>query len=195
MFMGIQAVCAALHGYGQGMRGRLANAEEFRGAMAKKIETSVKDELLKMLDGSQAHATFDDAVADFPVKLRGVVVDNLPYSAWQILDHIRIAQRDILQFSTLGTDYKPMKWPDEYWPKDAEPPSEGAWDDAVRSVIDDRNSFEALVKKTSEADLVKPFEWGDGQTLMREVLLVIDHSGYHTGELVMLRRLLGAWKK
>jgi uncharacterized damage-inducible protein DinB len=163
--------------------------------MTKKTETSVKEELLKMLDGSQAHATFDDAVADFPENLRGKVVDNLPYSAWQIVEHIRIAQRDILEFCTLGKDYKPMKWPEEYWPKDAEPSSKSAWDDSVKSVIEDRSSFEALVKKSSEADLVEPFEWGDGQTLMREAILVIDHSGYHTGELVMLRRLLGAWKK
>jgi uncharacterized damage-inducible protein DinB len=163
--------------------------------MTKSSETSVKDELLKMLDGSQAHATFDDAVADFPETLRGVVVDNLPYSAWQILEHIRLAQRDILDFCTLGKDYKPMKWPDNYWPKDAEPPTKTAWVEAVKATIDDRSSFEALIKKTSEENLVKPFEWGDGQTLFREALLVIDHSGYHTGELVMLRRLLGAWKK
>jgi uncharacterized damage-inducible protein DinB len=163
--------------------------------MAKNTETSIKDELLKMLDGSQAHASFDDAVADFPKKLRGVVVENLPYSAWQILDHIRVAQKDILEFCTLGKDYKPMKWPDEYWLKNPEPPSDTAWDDAVKGIVEDRESIESLVKKASEADLAKPFEWGDGQTLLREVLLVIDHSGYHTGEIVMLRRLLGAWNK
>jgi uncharacterized damage-inducible protein DinB len=163
--------------------------------MTKSAEASIKDELLKMLDGSQAHATFDDAVADFPERLRSVVVENLPYSAWQILEHIRIAQRDILDFCTLGKDYKPMKWPDEYWPKDAEPPTKSAWDDAVKSVVDDRGRVESLVKKASESDLAKPFDWGEGQTLLREVLLIIDHSGYHTGEIVMLRRLLGIWKK
>jgi uncharacterized damage-inducible protein DinB len=156
---------------------------------------SVRQQLIKMLDGSQAHATFDEAVAAFPVELRGVVLDKLPYSAWQILEHIRIAQHDILSFTTKGHEYKAMKWPDDYWPKESAPPNESAWDASVRCVIEERKAFEQVVKAASDADLVKPFEWGDGQTLLREALLVIDHSGYHTGELVMLRRLLGAWKK
>jgi uncharacterized damage-inducible protein DinB len=158
--------------------------------------TSVKSELLKMLDGSQAHATFEDAVKDFPEKLRGVVPEGLPYSAWQILEHIRIAQRDILEFSDNhdGT-YKHMKWPDAYWPKDAAPPSAEAWDTAVEAVLSDRKSFEALLESASEEQLIEPFSWGEGQTLFREAMLIIDHAGYHVGELIVLRRLLGAWKK
>jgi hypothetical protein len=165
--------------------------------MTKNVSaTSVKSELLKMLDGSQAHATFEDAVKAFPENLRGIAPEGLPYSAWQILEHIRIAQRDILEFSdNHDGKYKPMKWPDAYWPKDASPPSSEAWDAAIKSVLEDRKSFEALIEAATDEQLVAPFEWGEGQTLFREALLIIDHAGYHVGELIVLRRLLGAWKK
>jgi hypothetical protein len=163
--------------------------------MSGKKTQSVKEQLIKLLDGSQAHATFEDAVADFPVALRGVVPKGLPYSAWQIVEHIRIAQHDILTFSdNADGSYKPMKWPDDYWSKDAEPPTASAWDEAIASVLRDRKSLEALIEASSDAGLVEPFPWGDGQTLFREALLVIDHAGYHTGELIVLRRLLGVWK-
>ncbi|QMV17338.1 DinB family protein [Granulicella sp. 5B5] len=161
----------------------------------KSEATSVKSELLKMLDGGQAHATFEQAVKGFPAELRGVVPQGLPYSAWQIVEHIRIAQRDILEFSDNedGT-YKPLKWPDSYWPKEAAPPSKSAWDESVAMVLDDRARFEGLIADASEAKLVEPFAWGDGQTLFREAMLIVDHAGYHVGELIVLRRLLGAWK-
>jgi hypothetical protein len=161
-----------------------------------KSETpSVKSELLKMLDGGQAHATFEQAVKDFPTELRGVVPQGLPYSAWQILEHIRIAQRDILEFSNNHDGaYKPMKWPDAYWPKEAVPPSKSAWDESVHAVLEDRARFEAMIADASEVKLVEPLAWGDGQTLFREAMLIVDHAGYHVGELVVLRRLLGAWK-
>jgi hypothetical protein len=87
-----------------------------------------------------------------------------------------------------------MKWPDDYWPKDAEPPTESAWDEAIASVLRDRKSLEALIEASSDTGLAEPFAWGEGQTLFREALLIIDHAGYHTGELIVLRRLLGAWK-
>jgi hypothetical protein len=156
---------------------------------------SVKEQLVKLLDGSQAHATFEDAVADFPVALRGVVPTGLPYSAWQIVEHIRIAQHDILAFSdNADGSYKPMKWPQDYWPKESAPPTESAWDKAIANVLRDRKGLEALIESSSDAGLAEPFAWGEGQTLFREALLVIDHAGYHTGELIVLRRLLGAWK-
>ena len=155
------------------------------------------DELVKqlvaLLDGGQAHATFEDAVKGFPAKLRGVVPDGLPYSAWQILEHIRIAQLDILHFSAPPTGgYHGMKWPDAYWPKEAAPAS-GDWERSVAAVLADREKFKALLTKPN-ADLYKPFLWGNGQNLLREALLVADHSAYHVGELIVLRRLLGAWK-
>ena len=166
--------------------------------MSTQAETrtpSVKQELLKMLDGSQAHATFEQAVAGFPEALQGVVPERLPYSAWQIVEHIRIAQRDILEFcNNHDGSYKPMKWPDDYWPAATAPANDGAWDAAVKAVLDDRAALEDLVQAASEDELVAPFAWGEGQTLFREALLIIDHAGYHTGELIVLRRLLGAWK-
>ncbi len=156
-----------------------------------KFEDGVRKELKALLDGGQAHATFEDAVKDFPVKLRGVVVDKLPYSAWQIVEHIRIAQSDIVEFSdNADGSYKEKKWPEDYWPKSPEPPSEDAWEKSIATIEKDRKTFEALLKK---GDLTEPFAWGKGQTLLREALLIADHVAYHTGELIVIRRLLGAW--
>jgi uncharacterized damage-inducible protein DinB len=157
---------------------------------------ALRKQLQALLDGGQAHATFDDAVKGFPAKLQGVVPEGLPYSAWQILEHIRITQRDILGFSR-NTDgsYKELKWPDEYWPKSAEPANAEAWEKSIEQVREDRKAFEKLLSSADDAALVAPFAWGDGQSLLREALLVADHDAYHVGELIVVRRLLGAWKK
>lgn len=150
-------------------------------------------QLKALLDGGQAHAGFDKAVADFPVAARGVVVDKLPYSAWQILDHLRLAQKDILNFSAPPTGgYHGMRWPEDYWPKSPEPPSPGAWDACIESIREDRKKFEELLTKPG-VDLYKPFLWGEGQNLLREALLIADHNAYHVGELIVIRRLLGVW--
>lgn len=160
------------------------------------IGQALRKQLKSLLDGGQAHATFDEAVKDFPVKLRGVVQEGLPYSGWQILEHIRLAQRDILEFSS-NTDgsYKGKKWPEEYWPKAAAPESEEAWEQSIAQVRKDREAFEKLLMAGDDAELVKPFAWGDGQNLLRQALLIADHDAYHVGEMVIVRRLLGAWKK
>lgn len=158
--------------------------------------TSLQTELLKqveaLLQGGQAHAGLDAAVAGMPYELQGVVAERLPYSAWQILEHLRIAQRDILDFSTNadGHGYKPREWPDSYWPTDAVPPDTKAWDRTVAALVEDRQSFFALLRT---GDLITPFAWGEGQTLLREALLIADHNAYHVGELIVLRRLLDAW--
>ena len=166
-------------------------------AESTKPETSEHDELRKqliaLLDGGQAHAKFEDAVANFPAQLRGTVPDNLPYSAWQIVEHIRIAQRDILEFSAPPTGgYHGLKWPEQYWPEDPAPSSPEAWDRSIAQIHADLEAFKKLLKP--EADLAKPFRWGTGQNLLREALLIEDHTSYHTGELIVLRRLLGCWK-
>jgi DinB superfamily len=157
---------------------------------------ALRKQLQALLDGGQAHATFDEAVKDFPAKLRGVVPEGLPYSGWQILEHIRLTQRDILDFSS-NTDgsYKELKWPEEYWPKSAEPKNEEAWEHSIAQIREDRKTFEKLLKSADDAELVAPFTWGDGQNLLREALLLADHDAYHLGELVVVRRLVGAWKK
>jgi DinB superfamily len=164
---------------------------------AAKADTSaeLRKQLLALLQGGEAHVTFDDAIKDFPAEHRGTVPPNLPYSAWQLLEHLRIAQRDILNFSAPPTGgYHPLAWPDAYWPKSPEPPSEHAWDASIAAIHKDLEHFEALISKP-EADLFKPFRWGDGQNLLREALLIADHTAYHLGELVVLRRLLGIWHK
>ena len=160
------------------------------------LKETLIQELLALLKGGNAHATFEAAVKDFPVALRGKVPEGLPYSAWQIVEHLRITQRDILEFTdNKAGGYREIKWPDDYWPKDSAPPSEVAWDHAIREIHADRNLFEKLLKDADDQSLTEPFPWGDGQTLLREALLIADHNSYHTGELIVLRRLLGAWKK
>jgi hypothetical protein len=158
---------------------------------------ALRQQLQTLLDGGHAHATFADAVKDFPANLRGAVPENLPYSAWQILEHIRIAQRDILDFSNNSDgSYKPHKWPDDYWPKNPEPPSDDAWEQSIQHICEDREAFEKLLRTVDDVALVMPFAWGDdSQSLLREAFLIADHTAYHTGELIVLRRLLGAWKK
>lgn len=153
----------------------------------------LRKQIKALLDGGQAHAGFDAAVNEFPAKLRGVVPEKLPYSAWQLVEHMRITQRDILNFSAPPTGgYHPLEWPAEYWPKTPEPPDERAWEQALVAIKADREQFDALLDKPG-ADLFKPFRWGDGQNLLREALLIADHTAYHIGELIVLRRLLGAW--
>ena len=157
---------------------------------------ALRKQLQALLDGGQAHATFDQAVKDFPPKLRGAVPEGLPYSGWQILEHMRLAQKDILEFSdNADGSYKEKKWPEEYWPKAAEPPSAEAWQKSIAQIREDRNAFETLLKSANDAELIKPFTWGDGQNLLRQALLLADHDAYHLGELVVVRRLVGAWKK
>ena len=155
----------------------------------------LRKQLIALLDGGQAHATFDEAVENFPPELRGVVPGGLPYSAWQLLEHLRISQKDILDFSAPPSGgYQHMRWPEDYWPKEAKPSSPGAWEHSVGAIKTDLEKFKALILKP-DADLYKPFRWGTGQNLLREALLIADHAAYHIGELVLLRRLLGAWKK
>jgi hypothetical protein len=158
-------------------------------------QAELRKQLLAVLRGGQAHATFDEAIKAFPVEYRATVPPSLPYSAWQLLEHLRIAQRDILNFSAPPTGgYHPLQWPEEYWPKSPEPPSSHSWDDSIAAIRKDLEHFEALITKP-DSDLFKPFRWGDGQNLLREALLIADHTAYHLGELIVLRRLLGIWHK
>ena len=156
-------------------------------------QAPLRKQLVALLNGGQAHATFEDAVKDLPADLRASVPQNLPYSAWQLLEHLRITQRDILNFSAPPTGgYHPIQWPADYWPKSPQPPNPQAWDQSIAAVHADRKSFIALIEDP-KSDLFKPFRWGDGQNLLREALLIADHTAYHLGELIVLRRLLGVW--
>jgi hypothetical protein len=170
----------------------MAKETKTKGVLAKALET----ELTALLDGGHAHATFDDAVKDFPVELRGKVPKGLPYSAWQIVEHLRLAQRDMLEFSdnAKGT-YKDKKWPEEYWPKEAAPPNDKAWKKTIDAIHADRKAFLKLLNEADKTTLINPFAWGTGQNLLKEALQIADHNAYHVGELVVVRRLLGTWKK
>jgi hypothetical protein len=155
------------------------------------MSKELRKELVNLLTKKQAHASLEDVARGFPAGLRGVVADGLPYSAWQLVDHMRIAQHDILKFST-DKKYKSPKWPDAYWAKKPAPPSGTAWMATLKQIAADRAAFVKLLKTE---DLFTPFPWGDGQNLLREALLIADHNAYHVGELLVVRRLLGAWKK
>lgn len=153
----------------------------------------VREQLIQLLTGSNAHQSFEEAINDLPVSLRGIKPDKLPYSIWQLVDHIRIAQWDILEFSR-DPNHQSPPWPDGYWSKEVAPPTDEAWERAVQQIKQDRDAFIALLSD-SECDLYAPFAHGDGQNLLREALLIADHTAYHVGEILVIRRLLNAWKR
>ncbi len=155
-------------------------------------ENQIRKQLVELLRGGQAHATLEDVVKNFPPKLHGVIPSGLPYSAWQVLEHIRIAQDDIVRFSmNHDGSYHSPKWPEGYWPRSASPADGKSWKHTLQQVQDDRDKMIRLVNDPAN-DLLAPFAWGDGQNLLREALLVADHTSHHLGELIVIRRLLGA---
>ncbi len=155
-------------------------------------DEALRKQLVKLLKKSEAHAGFEKAVKGFPAAQMGTRPGGSPHSAWELLEHIRLAQLDMLEFSE-SSDYAPRKWPEDYWPKSPAPVNAAAWNEAVHSVLKDRDAFIALLEDPKR-DLFQPFPWGDGQTLLREALLILDHNAYHVGEIVMVRRILGIWK-
>lgn len=159
---------------------------------ASEITSAVRKQLIELLTGSNAHQPFEAAVANLPAELRGVKPDKLPYTIWQLVDHIRIAQHDILEFSH-NPNYQSPPWPAGYWTKELAPADEAAWQQALDQIQQDREDFIALLTDP-QADLYTPFAHGDGQNLLREALLIADHNAYHIGEILVIRRLLGAWK-
>ena len=157
-----------------------------------KKQKSLPEHLVELLKGGHAHITFDNAVKDWPSNLQGVRPEGAAHSAWEILEHLRIAQWDILGFTRNPKHVSP-EFPAGYWPKTQAPPDPKAWNNTIKSF---RADLDAMIKivQNKKTDLYTPFAHGDGQTVLREVLLVADHNAYHLGELLLLRRLLGAWK-
>lgn len=153
---------------------------------------ALRQHVVELLKGGHAHATFDQTLKNLPAELRGKKPRGAEHSAWQLLEHLRIAQWDILEFSR-DAKHKSPEWPSGYWPTKAAPPDEKAWDKSVRAFRRDLNSFCALVADES-TDLFAPIPHGTGQTILREALLAADHNAYHLGQLLLLRRFLGAWK-
>ena len=160
--------------------------------MTKDHEQSLRKHLLELLAGGSAHAKFDDVIKGLPPKLRGAKPANFPHTAWMLLEHLRLAQRDILDFSRNPKHVSPP-WPSGYWPKTEAPPNAAAWNKSVQQFRRDLKAMQALVANR-KTDLFARIPWGDGQTILREALLVADHNAYHLGQLLDLRRLLGTWK-
>jgi len=155
-------------------------------------DASLRRHLLDLLTGSNAHANFEAAIRNLPAQLRGVRPAGAEYSPWQLLEHLRIAQWDILDFSR-NPEYKERPWPSSYWPATAAPPDEKAWDKSVRAFRKDLKTFCALIADPA-TDLYAKIPHGSGQTILREALLIADHNAYHVGQLILVRKLLGAWK-
>jgi hypothetical protein len=155
-------------------------------------DKGLRQHLIDLLQGGNAHVKFDDVIADFPAELRGQKVANLPHSAWMLLEHMRIAQWDILEFSR-NRKHKSPAWPKGYWPATDDPPSTAQWNASIKQFRTDLKEMEELVKNP-KTDLFAKIPWGDGQTILREALLVADHNAYHLAQIVDVRRLLGAWQ-
>jgi hypothetical protein len=155
-------------------------------------EQSLRKHLLELLAGGSAHAKFDDVIKGLSPKLRGAKPPNFPHTAWMLVEHLRLAQRDILEFSRNPKHVSPP-WPIGYWPKSEAPPSAAAWNKSVQQFRRDLKAMQNLVANR-KTDLFARIPWGDGQTILREALLVADHNAYHLGQLLDVRRLLGAWK-
>jgi hypothetical protein len=151
----------------------------------------LRHHLQRALDWQDAHAAFDTVVEGIPEGFRGVVPQGLAHSAWQLVEHIRRTQEDILDFCR-DPDYEERTWPDDYWPDSPDPPSEAAWTESVTRCQRDREALKALVGDPA-IDLFATIPHGTGQTYLREALLVIDHTAYHVGQLLDVRRALGAW--
>ena len=148
----------------------------------------LRKHVVDLLRMEGAHLSFDEAVKGFPVELRGAKPKGAPHTPWQLLEHLRIAQWDILDFSR-NPAYQEMKWPDDYWPKTEAPPDAAAWDHSVEQFRRDLKSMEELVSDAS-VDLTARIPHGTGQTVLREALLVADHNSYHVGQLVFVRKML-----
>src|SRR5580704_17420491 len=147
------------------------------------------EHLLYLLKDGGAHVTFDAALGDWPVQLAGVKVANFLHTAWMLLEHMRLAQWDILEFSRNSKHVSP-KWPEGYWPESEAPPNEKAWAASAATFKKDLRTLERLVADR-KVNLYARIPWGDGQTVLREALLVADHNAYHLGQLVMLRKSIG----
>jgi hypothetical protein len=155
------------------------------------LDRALREHVLYLLRGGGAHLDFEAAVADLPPKLRGAKLPGLPHTPWRLVEHMRIAQWDILEFSRNPKHVSPV-FPAGYWPKGDAPPDDSAWDRSVESFRTNLKAMQELVDDPA-TDLFAPIPHGDGQTVLREALLVADHNAYHLGQLVTVRRLLGAW--
>src|SRR5262249_51737798 len=151
------------------------------------MKDPVRDQVISLLRGGNAHITLEDAVERLPAKLRGVKPEGAEHTAWQLLEHMRIAQSDILEFSRDPKHQSP-EWPEGYWPKTEKPASDAAWKKSVAAIKKDRDAMIKLVSNP-KTNLYEKIPHGTGQNILREALLIADHNAYHLGQLVLLERL------
>jgi len=156
-------------------------------------EKELRQHLLDLLQGGNAHVKFDEVMTGFPPELRGQKPAGLPHSAWMLLEHMRLAQWDILEFSR-KRKHKSPAWPGGYWPATEKPPSAAQWNRSIKQFRADLKAMQGLVKNP-RTDLFARISWGDDQTILREALLLADHNAYHLAQIVDVRRLLGEWPK
>jgi hypothetical protein len=162
-----------------------------RGGGSPANDKGLREQLVKLLDGGQAHAEWRDAVAEMPENLRGAKPQGAPHTAWQLLEHMRIAQLDILEFSRDAKHVSP-EFPEGYWPATEAPPNAEAWEKSVKAFGRDLEEMKKLASDP-KTNLFERIPHGEGQTILREVLLAADHNAYHLGQLVLVRKMLGAW--
>jgi len=168
------------------------SAAPVRPEIQRRADRALRQHLLDLLRGGNAHLNFEEALAALPAQLRGTKPPGLPYSPWRLLEHMRIAQWDILEFSRNAAHVSP-EFPAGYWPESDAPPDDKAWQKSLRQFRADLKAMQDLVEDPA-TDLFAPISHGEGQTILREALLVADHNSYHLGQLVTVRRLLGAWE-
>lgn len=169
------------------------------GKAGKKVPnmgSKTQHELVKLFSGflreANAHITFEEAVKDIPSGFFGKKPDGSPYSLWQEVEHIRITQKDILEFCR-GPHYQSPPWPEGYWPSKPAPPKGTAWKESIKEILNDRKEFISLLEDPA-MDIFEPFPHGSGQNLAREAMLIVDHTSYHVGQIILIRRLLGIYK-
>ena len=154
-------------------------------------QRTARKQLHLLLTGRNAHVSIEDALHGLPSRFRGVRLQNAPYSIWQLADHIRIVQWDFLKFCTNPEHVSP-KWPEGYWSKNASPADEEEWQNCIDQILNDRQKFIDLITDQDQ-DMFEPFETEQEETIFRQALLVSDHTAYHIGQIVLMRRLLNAW--
>ncbi len=154
-------------------------------------EKRIADELIDLLNHGNAHVPLDSALDGIPFERISETTENLPYNLWSLAEHLRIAQWDIVQFCK-SAEHQSPEWPKEYWPANKKP-TKREWDHCLKQIKADRNEMISLIRE-NENDLLKPFNYGSGQSLFREALVLLDHNSYHCGEIIAIRRLLGLWK-
>ncbi|MEO6287816.1 MAG: DinB family protein [Dyadobacter sp.] len=149
-------------------------------------------ELITLIEKGNAHVTFEEATEGLPPELRTATIETLPYSIWQLVEHIRIAQKDIVDFS-ISAEHDSLVWPDDYWPDPVDAVSDDDWEASLKDIKNDQKRLFDLLNDNKN-DLFSPLPWGSGQTLLRETMLIADHNAYHTAEIIIARRLLKSWR-